>query len=144
MLPGVGAHALMIKYLDGDATFTAPRHRHDFEQISFAIDGEPDFGDGLVCTAGQAAYFPAGAPYGPETIASAEMLLLQWSSTWVTPRQNREAMLELSTRRPLSRRVVHLRGRAVPKTPSTARKRCGSTCTNGHSSIRSPAIPSRS
>jgi hypothetical protein len=94
-LPGLGYFALVVEFLSGNDTFTAPRHRHDFEQIRYAMRGALDFGPGCRCEEGDIAYFPAGAYYGPETIQDAEMLLLQWSSTWVTRAQNRDAIIEL-------------------------------------------------
>lgn len=96
-LPGMGYHALIVKFLSGEDTFTAPRHRHDFEQIRLCIRGRLDFGDGAVCDAGEIGYFPAGVFYGPETIADAEMLLLQWSPMWVTRAQNKDAIVHLET-----------------------------------------------
>jgi hypothetical protein len=97
-LPGMGYYALIAKFHEGDEVFTAPRHRHDFEQIRFGVSGHMDFGPGLECDAGQVAYFPAGAYYGPERIVGAEQLLLQWSREWVTRAQNKEAMEELKKR----------------------------------------------
>jgi hypothetical protein len=94
-LPGMGYYALLAKFHEGDEIFTAPRHRHDFEQIRFGVSGHMDFGPGLECGAGQVAYFPAGAFYGPEKIVGAEQLLLQWSRDWVTRAQNKVAMEEL-------------------------------------------------
>jgi hypothetical protein len=95
-LPGVGYYALIVKFHEGEEIFTAPRHRHNFEQIRLGLSGHMDFGPGLECDAGQIGYFPAGAYYGPEKIAGAEQLLVQWSRDWVTRAQNEVAMKELS------------------------------------------------
>jgi hypothetical protein len=36
-LPGPGHYARLTKFHEGDETFTAPRHRHEFEQIRFGV-----------------------------------------------------------------------------------------------------------
>ena len=95
VLPGVGVYALIAKFHEGDKLFTAPRHKHNFEQIRVVLSGRMDFGPGVVCDAGQVAYFPAGAPYGPERIEGGEQLLLQWGPDWVTHPQNQNAMRAL-------------------------------------------------
>jgi hypothetical protein len=82
--PGVGFTADLVRYEGGQGVFTAPRHRHNFDQIRFVISGRPDFGNGQVAEGGQVAYFPAGAPYGPEVIEEAEVMLIQWSDQWMT------------------------------------------------------------
>jgi hypothetical protein len=95
VLPGVGVYALIAKFHEGDKLFTAPRHKHNFEQIRVVLSGHMDFGPGVACDAGQVAYFPAGAPYGPERIEGGEQLLLQWGPDWVTHAQNLKAMRAL-------------------------------------------------
>lgn len=45
----------------------SPRHKHNFDQIRFALEGGPaSFGPGRTIEPGELAYFPEGAPYGPE------------------------------------------------------------------------------
>ncbi|MGI5144486.1 MULTISPECIES: hypothetical protein [unclassified Streptomyces] len=95
VLPGVGVYALIAKFHEGEKLFTAPRHKHNFEQIRVVLSGHMDFGPGVVCDPGQVAYFPAGAPYGPERIEGGEQLLLQWGPDWVTHAQNQKAMRAL-------------------------------------------------
>src|SRR5580704_6689941 len=47
--------------------FFSPRHRHNFEQIRFQLDGELDFArDGRMKT-GMVGYFPEGMFYGPQS-----------------------------------------------------------------------------
>lgn len=94
-LPGLGYYARLTKFHEGDETFTAPRHRHDFEQIRFGISGHQVFGPDLESDPGDVIYFPSAAYYGPEVITGAEQLLLQWSRTWVTREQQRVAMKAL-------------------------------------------------
>ena len=49
------------------ADFYSPRHRHNFEQIRFVIDGELSFGRDGTMTQGMVGYFPEGVHYGPQT-----------------------------------------------------------------------------
>ncbi|GAF47626.1 hypothetical protein [Rhodococcus wratislaviensis] len=93
--PGVGFTADLVFYEGGHGTFNAPRHRHNFDQIRFIVSGQPDFGDGIVADDGQAAFFPAGAHYGPEVIEQAEVMLIQWSSSWVTREQHDATYAEM-------------------------------------------------
>jgi hypothetical protein len=95
LLPGVNSSTLMIKYHEAEDVFTAPRHRHDFEQIRIALSGRQDYGSGDIAEGGWVAYFPAGAFYGPEVINGASILLIQWSDFWVTREQNNRAIEEL-------------------------------------------------
>jgi hypothetical protein len=97
-LPGLGYYARLTKFHEGEETFTAPRHRHDFEQIRFGVSGHQVFGPDLESDPGDVIYFPACAYYGPEIITGAEQLLLQWSRTWVTRAQQKTAMEELGKR----------------------------------------------
>jgi len=74
----------------GHGTFSAPRHKHNFDQIRYVVSGSPDFGHYQVASQGQSAFFPAGAAYGPETIEESEMLLIQWGQHWMTRAQHDE------------------------------------------------------
>ncbi|HEY8579682.1 MAG TPA: hypothetical protein VIL72_07340 [Beijerinckiaceae bacterium] len=47
--------------------FNSPRHRHNFEQYRFQIDGAMDFARNGKMTAGAFGYFPEGAAYGPQS-----------------------------------------------------------------------------
>jgi mannose-6-phosphate isomerase-like protein (cupin superfamily) len=49
------------------ADFYSPRHRHNFEQIRFVLDGELSFGRDGTLSAGMIGYFPEGVHYGPQT-----------------------------------------------------------------------------
>jgi hypothetical protein len=88
--PGVGCTADLVRYEGGHGTFSAPRHKHNFDQIRHVVSGSPDFGHYQVASAGQSAFFPAGAAYGPETIEEAEILLVQWGTHWMTRAQHDE------------------------------------------------------
>ena len=56
---------LGIGQQDGD--FASPRHRHNFDQFRFQIEGTSDFDRNGKMTAGSLGYFPEGAAYGPQT-----------------------------------------------------------------------------
>jgi hypothetical protein len=88
--PGVGYTADLVRYEGGHGTFSAPRHKHNFDQIRYVVSGSPDFGHYQVASQGQSAFFPAGAAYGPETIEEAEILLIQWGEHWMTRAQHDE------------------------------------------------------
>ena len=88
--PGVGYTADLVRYEGGHGTFSAPRHKHNFDQIRYVVSGSPDFGHYQVASQGQSAFFPAGAAYGPETIEESEMLLIQWGQHWMTRAQHDE------------------------------------------------------
>ena len=50
-----------------DKDFLSPRHRHNFEQFRFQLEGELKFGRDGVMTPGMVGYFPEGTSYGPQT-----------------------------------------------------------------------------
>jgi hypothetical protein len=95
---GVGYTSDLVWYHGGHGVFTAPRHRHNFDQIRLTLNGTTDYGYEQVAAAGDAAFFPAGAHYGPERFEEAEIFLLQWSPDWVTRQQSDTAYAELATR----------------------------------------------
>jgi hypothetical protein len=59
-----GNFRLSIAYQLGD--FYSPRHRHNFDQFRFLIDGESDFDRNGTMKPGWLGYFPEGAYYGPQ------------------------------------------------------------------------------
>jgi hypothetical protein len=70
--PGMpGNFQFNIGELDGD--FVSPRHRHNFDQFRFLIDGTMSFGRNGKMTTGSFGYFPEGAAYGPQTSAGKTM-----------------------------------------------------------------------
>ena len=44
----------------------SPRHRHNFEQFRFQLEGEADYGRTGKLKAGMIGYFPEGVHYGPQ------------------------------------------------------------------------------
>jgi hypothetical protein len=59
-----GNFRLSIAYQFGD--FYSPRHRHNFDQFRFLIEGESDFDRNGTLTPGVLGYFPEGAYYGAQ------------------------------------------------------------------------------
>ena len=62
-----------------DKDFVSPRHRHNFEQFRFQLEGDLNFARDGVMTPGMLGYFPEGASYGPQTSeATAMTIVLQF------------------------------------------------------------------
>jgi hypothetical protein len=95
LLPGVGFYARLVKYHEGEGVFTAPRHKHNYDQIRYTISGIQDFGQGQVARDHWPSFFPSGAPYGPERIEGAEVIVIQWGDEWVDQKQNDDAVAEM-------------------------------------------------
>jgi hypothetical protein len=53
--------------------FFSPRHRHNFDQFRFQIDGECDFDRNGKMKPGVLGYFPEGAYYGPQSCKGANL-----------------------------------------------------------------------
>jgi hypothetical protein len=65
---------LSIGVLGGD--FVSPRHRHNFDQVRFQLEGACDFAADGVMRPGSIAYFPEGTRYGPQKTVDAKTLTL--------------------------------------------------------------------
>ncbi len=64
--PGtLGNFEFNVGQLEGD--FSSPRHRHNFDQFRFQIEGAMDFDRNGKMTAGMLGFFPEGAAYGPQS-----------------------------------------------------------------------------
>jgi len=69
--PGtLGNFQVSLGRIGGD--FFSPRHRHNFEQIRFQLEGTLDFGRDGKLIEGMVGYFPEGVAYGPQTQKSQE------------------------------------------------------------------------
>jgi hypothetical protein len=53
-------------YAQQKGEFSGPRHRHNFDQIRYCISGAQNYGPHCWVNAGELAYYPEGAYYGPE------------------------------------------------------------------------------
>jgi hypothetical protein len=70
---------LGYSYGGDDASWTTPRHHHNFEQIRFVIEGQYSVASRRVIPAGGLGYFPESAYYGPQDInPDLTMLILQF------------------------------------------------------------------
>ena len=56
---------LSLGVIEGD--FYSPRHRHNFEQIRFQLEGTLDYSRDGKLKPGMVGYFPEGITYGPQT-----------------------------------------------------------------------------
>jgi hypothetical protein len=65
---------LSLSVLGGD--FVSPRHRHNFDQVRFQLEGEFDFAADGKMHPGSIAYFPEGTRYGPQKALSPKSLTL--------------------------------------------------------------------
>jgi len=64
--PGtIGNFQLSYGKIGGD--FFSPRHRHNFEQIRYQLEGTLDFDRDGKLAEGMVGYFPEGVAYGPQT-----------------------------------------------------------------------------
>ncbi|MEE8334740.1 MAG: hypothetical protein V3R85_12910 [Alphaproteobacteria bacterium] len=52
-----------VSHSDGD--YSTPRHRHNFDQVRFALEGDMRISPNQVVREGQIGYFPEGTTYGP-------------------------------------------------------------------------------
>jgi len=65
-MPGTpGNFQFNVGQLEGD--FASPRHRHNFDQFRFQIEGTMNFDRNGKMKAGTFGYFPEGAAYGPQS-----------------------------------------------------------------------------
>ncbi|HEY4452788.1 MAG TPA: cupin domain-containing protein [Pseudonocardiaceae bacterium] len=82
----------------------SPRHRHNFDQIRYVVDGETGFTEWDL-HAGECAYFPAGVHYGPQEQHGAALLLtLQFPGSggdyYLTPEQVEQTVAALRAENP--------------------------------------------
>ena len=65
-----------------DKDFVSPRHRHNFEQFRFQLEGDLNFARDGMMTPGMVGYFPEGTSYGPQTSeATATTFVLQFGGS---------------------------------------------------------------
>lgn len=56
--------------------YFTPRHRHNFDQVRFCLEGAMNFAPGRDLKAGTVGYFPEGTFYGPQSDTSRSVVLL--------------------------------------------------------------------
>ena len=59
-----------------ETDWLTPRHRHNFDQIRFPIEGEFHYAKDKILPAGWVGYFPEGVHYGPQTRKQGLYMLL--------------------------------------------------------------------
>lgn len=82
-------------------SYNSPRHRHNFDQVRYQIEGDFDFGTDGKMHPGSIAYFPEATHYGPQTSqARSTTLVLQFGgasgSGYISSEEYEQAALELA------------------------------------------------
>jgi hypothetical protein len=83
------------RFGEGERGYNSIRHRHDFEQLRFAVSGTMDLGFAPL-KQGDVGYFPANAYYGPQRCAGGVVLIAQWGDRFVTKADADRAVAELA------------------------------------------------
>ncbi|HEY1973530.1 MAG TPA: hypothetical protein VGH89_36650 [Pseudonocardia sp.] len=83
------------RFGEGDRGYESIRHRHDFEQLRFAVSGSMDLGFATL-NEGDIGYFPANAYYGPQKCAGAIILIAQWGDRFIAKSDSDRAVAELA------------------------------------------------
>ena len=119
-------------YQTGD--FFSPRHRHNFDQFRFQIEGECDFDRNGKMRPGALGYFPEGAYYGPQSSKGANLVVVVQfggpsGSGYLSQRQvdaAYEAMKQFGTfDRGIYRRNERSSCNAAPIAPERCCAQCG-------------------
>jgi hypothetical protein len=81
--------------------YYSPRHRHNFDQVRFQLEGDFDFAADGVMKPGAIGYFPEGTYYGPQSSDGANStLVLQFGgasgSGYIAAEQYEQAAAELA------------------------------------------------
>jgi hypothetical protein len=82
--------------------YSGPRHRHNFDQFRYMLEGESDYGQDGPLKAGMLGYYPEGVHYGPQ-VNKTEVYtaVLQFGgasgSGYLLPREVKAGMEELKT-----------------------------------------------
>jgi hypothetical protein len=85
------------RFGEGDRGYASIRHRHDFEQLRFAVSGQMDLGFATL-KEGDIGYFPANAYYGPQHCEGAVILIAQWGDRFIPKADSDRAVAELSAK----------------------------------------------
>jgi hypothetical protein len=75
---GLNFRFIRSQYQGGDAAFESPRHHHAFQQLRFTESGSVNYAPNHDIPAGDLAYFPRGAYYGPQRKDHGAGMLLQF------------------------------------------------------------------
>lgn len=58
--------------------YETPRHRHNYDQFRFVLEGEYNYAGHRIMRAGTIGYFPEGTPYGPQEVKDCVVLAVQF------------------------------------------------------------------
>lgn len=94
--PGSNFTLALTRYGRGEDAFRTPRHRHTFAQLRYATQGSSNYAKGKDIPEGWVAFFPEGAPYGPQHVDGGEILLLQYGPGYLTEQQKKAAQGDLA------------------------------------------------
>lgn len=80
--------------------FFSPRHKHNFDQFRYQVEGEFDFARNGKMSPGVIGYFPEGTPYGPQSSSTSSLtLVLQFGGAsgngYMTQEEMEESTAEL-------------------------------------------------
>jgi len=94
--------------------YSGPRHRHNFDQFRFMLEGESDYGQDGPLKAGMLGYYPEGVHYGPQVNKTPIFnAVLQFGgasgSGYLLPREVKAGMEELKTAGEFKDGVFHRR-----------------------------------
>src|SRR5215813_12874913 len=92
--------------------YSGPRHRHNFDQFRFALEGESDYGQDGTLKAGMLGYYPEGVHYGPQVNKTPiTNVVLQFGgasgSGYLLPREVKAGMEELKAQGEFKDGVFH-------------------------------------
>lgn len=88
-----------FKIYNQNGSFASPRHRHNFDQFRYQIEGDADFSRTGKMKRGTLGYFPEGAHYGPQSGSPHVVAVLQFGgpsgSGYLSSGEHRGAAEEL-------------------------------------------------
>ena len=65
-----------LQLVNTPETYYSPRHRHNFDQVRYQIEGDFDLTTDGIMHPGDVAYFPEGTRYGPQDSKSSSLTLV--------------------------------------------------------------------
>jgi quercetin dioxygenase-like cupin family protein len=76
--------------------YTTPRHRHNFDQVRFVLDGSFGFDKNKVQKAGSVGYFPEGCFYEQDANGASDTLVLQAAGGSAAPYMSYEQLRKVA------------------------------------------------
>lgn len=101
--------------------YTTPRHRHNYDQVRFAMSGKLNYAPGKELRPGEVGYFPEGTYYGPQQVSeNPTFLVLQCGGTsgqgFISYDQLRRGHRELAETGEFKNGVFHRQSGSGPET----------------------------